>query len=100
MLEGAPTTHDAATLSAPLKVPHLLICISKQAADNFKVSTPMRPDAGMDLCLSMCVGMCVSGFIYLCVCVYVCVCVCVCVCVYVQVCIRFFFNHGTAFLRT
>lgn len=65
VLEGVPTTHDAATLSDPLKVPHLLICISKQAADNFKVSTPMRPDTGMDLCLSMCVGMCV------CVCVWI-----------------------------
>lgn len=68
VVEGGPTTHDAATLSAPLKVPYLLICISKQAADNFKVSTPMRPDAGMDLCLSMCAGMCVcecvSAFIY------------------------------------
>ena len=78
VLEVVPTTHDAATLSAPLKVPHLLICISKQAADNFKVSTPMRPDAGMDLCLSMCVGMCVCVWIYL----PVSVCVCVCVCVY------------------
>ncbi|TNN76350.1 hypothetical protein EYF80_013429 [Liparis tanakae] len=52
--EGGPTTHEAATLSAPLKVPYLLICISKQAADIFKVSTPMRPETGMDLCLSMC----------------------------------------------
>lgn len=59
VLEGGPTTHDAATLSAPLKVPYLLICISKHAADNFKVSTAMRPDAGMDLCLSICAGMCV-----------------------------------------
>lgn len=59
VLEGGPTTHEAATLSAPLKVPYLLICISKQAADIFKVSTPMRPETGMDLCLSMCAGKCI-----------------------------------------
>lgn len=48
--EGGSTTHDAATLSAPLKLPGLLICISKHAAANFKVLMPMRPDWGMDLC--------------------------------------------------
>lgn len=78
VVEGGPTTHDAATLSAPLKVPYLLICISKQAADNFKVSTPMRPDAGMDLCLSMCAGMCV--------------CVWVCVCIYLPACLLCFIS--------
>lgn len=48
--------------------PYLLICISKQAANNFKVLTPMRPDRGMDFCLSMCAGVCVgvSAFTYLC----------------------------------
>ncbi len=70
MLEAGPATHDAATLSALLKVPYLIICISKQATDNFKVLTPMRPEAGIDLCLSMCAGMyvqvcvCVSSFTY------------------------------------
>lgn len=67
VLEGRSTTHEAATLSAPLKVPYLLICISKQAADNFKVSTPMRPDTGMELCLSMCAGMCVCIYQPVCV---------------------------------
>ena len=71
--EGGPTTHEAATLSAPLKLAYLLICISKQAADDFKVSTAMRRDAGMELCLSMCAGM--RG----------CVCVCVCGCIYLSV---------------
>lgn len=51
MTEGGCTTHDAASLSAPLKLPDLLICISKHAAANFKEFKPMRPDWGMDLCV-------------------------------------------------
>lgn len=56
--EGGSTTHAAATLSAPLKLPEPLICISKHAADNFKVLILMRPDWGRDLCLSVCAGVC------------------------------------------
>lgn len=63
MLDSPPT--KPATLSAPLKVAYLLICISKQASDNFKVSTPIRPDTGMDLCLTVCV------------CIHLPMCVCV-----------------------
>lgn len=54
-----PTTHEAATLAALLKVAYLIICISKQGANNFKVSTPMRPDAGMGMCATVCVQVCV-----------------------------------------
>lgn len=47
---GGCTTHGAATLSAPLKLADLLICIGKHAAANFKVLLPVRPDWGMGLC--------------------------------------------------
>lgn len=50
-----PPPRELATLSAPPKAAKLLICISKQATDDFKVSTPMRPDSGMDLCVCPCV---------------------------------------------
>lgn len=56
--EGGSTTHDVAMLSAPLKLPGLLICISKHTATSFKVLIPMRPDWGRDLCLSVGAGGC------------------------------------------
>lgn len=58
--EAGPPPRKPATLSAPLKTASVLICISKQAADNFKVSTLTRPDWGMDLhvcCLPACMSL-------------------------------------------